>query len=90
MILRQILGPRQRYTDQKDDYLANEALHPFLSYTEHKMIETVKSSKRTSYLDETTKRLMDALYSAYSWLSSPHWPVPGIHLLLEMGIERSL
>ena len=35
-------------------------------------------------------KLMDALYLAYSRSSSPHWPVPGIHLLLELGIERSL
>ena len=39
---RQIFGPRWRYNDQKDDYLAYEALHPSLSYTEHKTSVTVK------------------------------------------------
>lgn len=62
----------------------------FLCYTLNEKDMRQLSSKCTSYLDGITKRLMDALYLAYSRSSSPHWPVPGIHLLLELGIERSL
>ena len=53
-----------------------------------KYLSKIKLHKETSYLYATYNGLMVLLYLDHSWSSSFHWPVPGIHLLLEMRIRR--